>query len=78
MASPKKLSALENVALIAGIGALVGGGVLLFTLLNDWRQDQLKGALDYLRLAGIIVLPFLSLAVACLIYSRAQRRQDHG
>ena len=74
MASPKKFSAWENVALIAGIGALVGTGVLLFTLLNDWRLDQLKAVADYLRLAGVIVLPFVLTLAICRVMMRTAKR----
>ena len=67
-------TAWENVALIAGIGALVGTGVLLFTLLNDWRLDQLKTVADYLRLAGVIVLPFLLVLLICARRPRLAKR----
>ncbi len=64
----------EAIALIAGIGALVGTGVLLFTLLNDWRLDQLKAVADYLRLAGVIVLPFVLTLAICRVMMRTAKR----
>ena len=73
MASPKNFSAWENVALIAGIGALVGTVVLACELLNDWRQDQLKGVMDYLRLAGVIVLPFVLKLTICRVMMRTAK-----
>lgn len=71
------MSVWENVALVAGIGALVGTGVLAYALLDDWRLDKLKAVADYLRLAGVIVLPFVVTLAICRVMMRTAKRRDH-
>ena len=51
----------EGSALVTGLGCVIAIGVALLVVLEDWRTGQLKALWNYLRLIGVICLPFLSL-----------------
>lgn len=68
----------ERIALISAIGLFVGTGVCLFAIADDWRHGALKNPFNYVKLAGVIVLPFLCSLFACIIGSRIAEARRRG
>lgn len=76
MKTQKISNACEKIAMVSGIACLVGVSALVYVIFRDWREGNLNTGLEYIRLCGFIILPFLATGLVCLFVIRKTNNTD--